>query len=54
MKSLEKKTVNERQRINRNFSTNAKSVYIKIRADEEIQVSYPHEAENVRNIWNNI
>ena len=53
-KLRKRKTVNERQRINRNFSTNPKSVYRKFRADEEIQVSNPPEAENVRNVWNNI
>ena len=47
-------TVNERQRINRIFSTNAKSVYRKFRAEEKIQVSNPPDAENVRNFWNNI
>ena len=53
-KLRKRKTINERQRINRNFSTNAKSVYRKFRADKEIQVSNPPEAENVRNFWNNI
>ena len=54
-KLRKRKAVNERQqRINRNFSTNAKSVYRKFRADEEIQGSNPPEAENVRNFWNNI
>ena len=53
-KLRKRKTINEGQRINRNFSTNAKSVYRKFRADEEIQVSNPPEAENVRNVWNNI
>ena len=53
-KLRKRKTVDERQRINRNFSTNAKSVYRKYRAEEEIQVSYPPEAENVKNFWNSI
>ena len=53
-KLRKRKTINERQRINQIFSTNAKSVYRKFRAEEEIQVSNPPDAENVRNFWNNI
>ena len=49
-----RKVVNERQRINRLFSNNAKSVYRKFKAEEEINIKNTPSAEQVNIFWKDI
>ena len=49
-----RKVVNERQRINRLFSNNAKSVYRKFKAEEEVNIKNTPSAEQVNSFWKDI
>ena len=53
-KLRKRKVVNERQRINRLFSNNAKSVYRKFKAEEEINIKNTPSAEQVNSFWKDI
>ena len=49
-----RKVVNEHQRINRLFSNNAKSVYRKFKAEEEINIKKTPSADQVNSFWKDI